>query len=106
MRTSDPTIFALGECVEHRGQILWPTGPDLEQARVLADVITGVQPHAAYLGSRLGTKLKVMGVELASMGEARPADATDEVVVYRDPWRPCRPILHSSVVLNWRTCSK
>ena len=85
MRTSDPAIFAVGECVEHRGQIYGLVDPIWEQAQVLADVITGVHPHAAYLGSRLGTKLKVMGVELASMGETKPADATDEVVVYREP---------------------
>ena len=52
---------------------------------MLADVITGTRPDAAYLGSKLGTKLKVMGVELASMGVTRPADADDEVVVYREP---------------------
>ena len=40
---------------------------------------------AANEGSRLGTKLKVMGVELASMGETKPASPADEVVVYREP---------------------
>src|SRR4030095_9130239 len=52
---------------------------------VLADVITGTNPQAAYLGSKLGTKLKVMGVELASMGETKAAGPGDEVVVYREP---------------------
>src|SRR6185295_4872844 len=37
--------------------------------------------------SKLGTKLKVMGVELASMGETKPASPDDEVVVYREPKR-------------------
>jgi nitrite reductase (NADH) large subunit len=87
MRTSDPEIFALGECVEHRGQLYGLVDPIWEQARVLADVITGSNPVAAYEGSRLGTKLKVMGVELASMGETKPAALTDEVVVYREPGR-------------------
>jgi nitrite reductase (NADH) large subunit len=54
---------------------------------VLADVITGKNPQAAYLGSKLGTKLKVMGVELASMGETKPASPADEVIVYREPKR-------------------
>jgi nitrite reductase (NADH) large subunit len=85
MRTSDPSIFAVGECVEHRGQVYGLVDPIWEQADVLADVITGVRPGAAYQGSRLGTRLKVMGVELASMGVTRPADANDEVVVYREP---------------------
>ena len=87
MRTSDPDIFSLGECVQHRGRIYGLVDPIWEQAKVLADVLTGANPGAAYLGSRLGTKLKVMGVELASMGETRPASPADEVVVYREPKR-------------------
>ncbi len=85
MRTSDPAIFAVGECVEHRGQSYGLVDPIWEQANVLADVITGTRPDSAYHGSKLGTKLKVMGVELASMGVTRPADADDEVIVYREP---------------------
>lgn len=85
MRTSDPSVFALGECVEHRGQLYGLVDPIWEQAKVLADVLTETQPDAAYRGSKLGTKLKVMGVELASMGLTKPADANDEVIVYREP---------------------
>ena len=85
MRTNDPNIFALGECVQHRGKIYGLVDPIWEMANVLADVITGDNPDAAYTGSKLGTKLKVMGVELASMGETKPASPTDEVVVYREP---------------------
>ncbi|HTG72890.1 MAG TPA: (2Fe-2S)-binding protein, partial [Terriglobia bacterium] len=40
-----------------------------------------------YCGSKLATKLKVMGVELASMGATKPAGADDEVVIYREPAR-------------------
>lgn len=87
MRTSDPAIFAVGECVEHRGKIYGLVDPIWEQANVLADVITGVNSNAAYQGSKLGTKLKVMGVELASMGETKPAHPSDEVIVYREPSR-------------------
>src|SRR5262245_11490830 len=87
MRTSDAEIFGVGECIEHRGQLYGLVDPIWEQANVLADVITGVKPDSAYHGSKLGTKLKVMGVELASMGITKPADADDEVVVYREPAR-------------------
>ncbi len=85
MRTSDPAIFAVGECVEHRGVCYGLVDPIWEQANVLADVITGTNTSAAYLGSKLGTKLKVMGVELASMGDTKPAGPADEVVIYREP---------------------
>jgi len=87
MRTSDPEIFSVGECVQHRGRIYGLVDPIWEQANVLADVITGVNEKSAYTGSKLGTKLKVMGVELASMGETKPAHPTDEVVLYREPKR-------------------
>ena len=87
MRTSDRNIFAVGECVEHRGRIYGLVDPIWEQAKVLADVLTGFNPKAEYLGSKLGTKLKVMGVELASMGETKPSLPDDEVVVYREPSR-------------------
>jgi nitrite reductase (NADH) large subunit len=87
MRTSDPEISALGECVEHRGKLYGLVDPIWEQAGVLADILTGKNPEAAYQGSRLGTKLKVMGVELASMGETKPATPEDEVIVYREPKR-------------------
>ena len=87
MRTSDRSIFAVGECVEHRGKIYGLVDPIWDQATTLADVITGFNPNAAYQGSKLGTKLKVMGVELASMGETKPSLPDDEVVVYREPSR-------------------
>jgi nitrite reductase (NADH) large subunit len=87
MRTSDPNIFGVGECIEHHGQLYGLVDPIWEQASVLADVITGVKPDSEYHGSKLGTKLKVMGVELASMGITKPAEPEDEVVVYREPSR-------------------
>jgi len=85
MRTSDPDIFALGECVEHRGVTYGLVDPIWDMAGVLADVLTDTNPRSAYLGSKLGTKLKVMGVELASMGDTKAANPDDEVVVYREP---------------------
>jgi nitrite reductase (NADH) large subunit len=87
MRTSEPYVFAVGECVEHRGKLYGLVEPIWDQAKTLADVITGFNPQANYLGSKLGTKLKVMGVELASMGETKPSLPDDEVVIYREPSR-------------------
>ncbi|HEY3862740.1 MAG TPA: hypothetical protein VGO59_12715 [Verrucomicrobiae bacterium] len=87
MRTSEPYVFAVGECVEHRGKLYGLVEPIWDQAKTLADVITGFNPAAGYAGSKPGTKLKVMGVELASMGETKPALPDDEVVVYREPSR-------------------
>ena len=59
--------------------------PLWEQAKVLADHITGRDPKAAYHGSRIATKLKVAGVELASMGAIEPSEEFDEVVQFSEP---------------------
>ena len=73
MRTvDDDHVFAVGECVQHRGEVYGLVAP-WEQAVVLADVITGNNPQAAYLGSRTATKLKVAGVEVAAMGLTEPS---------------------------------
>ncbi|MGE0681702.1 MAG: nitrite reductase large subunit NirB [Candidatus Binatia bacterium] len=87
MRTNDPDIFAVGECVQHRGVIYGLVDPIWDQAATLADVITEKNPHAVYLGSKLATKLKVMGVQLASMGATQATRPEDEIVVYREPSR-------------------
>ena len=78
MRTVDDHVFAVGECVQHRGEVYGLVAPLWEQAVVLADVITGNNPQATYLGSRTATKLKVAGVEVAAMGLTEPERDTDE----------------------------
>jgi len=87
MRTSDAFIYALGECVEHRGKLYGLVDPIWAQARVVADVISGFNPQEVYQGSKTGTKLKVMGVDLMSLGEKEAGLNTDEVIVYREPNR-------------------
>ncbi|HEV8116834.1 MAG TPA: FAD-dependent oxidoreductase [Acidimicrobiales bacterium] len=63
-----PDVYAVGECVEHRGLVYGLVAPLWEMAAVLADHITGANPSAAYRGSKLATKLKVAGLEVAVMG--------------------------------------
>ena len=87
LRTSDPAAFAVGECAEHRGKVYGLIDPVYEQARTLADVLTGADPGAAYRGSRLATSLKVMGVDLLSMGDVNHADGDCEMVSHLDPTR-------------------
>jgi NAD(P)H-nitrite reductase large subunit len=84
LRTSDPTIFAVGECAQHRGRLYGLVDPVYEQARVAAEVLTGAKPQAAYTGSKLATTLKVMGVDLVSMGEVL-GGADTEVISHLDP---------------------
>lgn len=83
----DPDVYAIGECAEHRGRIYGFVAPLWDQAQTLADRLTGQEPDAIYTGSRVSTKLKVMGVELAVMGDKDPSLAGDEVVTYQEPSR-------------------
>ena len=76
-----PHIYAVGECAQHRGQTYGLVAPVWEQARVLAQRLSERNPDAQYGGSKTSTRLKVMGVELASMGEAREREG-DEVIQY------------------------
>jgi len=83
---SDSAIFAIGECAQHRGMVYGLVAPLWEQAQVLADRLTDRDTHASYRGSRVSTKLKVMGVDLATMGD-KEAGPGDEVVQYSEPSR-------------------
>src|SRR6185369_1344917 len=85
LRTDAPNVYAVGECVQHRGQVYGLVAPLWEQAKVLADHLTGINPEAAYHGSKIATKLKVMGVEVASMGVKAPEHEDDEFVQYSEP---------------------
>ncbi len=82
---NDPNIYAIGECAEHRNVTYGLVSPLWEQASILADRLTGRAPQARYLGSKVSTKLKVMGVDLAVAGVKEARDEDDEVVTYVEP---------------------
>lgn len=85
MRTSDPDIFALGECAEASGQVFGLVAPLYEMANVVAAQLTG-QTEAKFQPSATATKLKVTGINLFSAGDF--ADAPDrEEIVLRDAAR-------------------
>ncbi|MGI4950894.1 MAG: nitrite reductase large subunit NirB [Janthinobacterium lividum] len=85
MRTSDPAIFAVGECVEHNGMTYGLVAPLWDMAKVCGDAMSGVA-ETAYLPSVTGTKLKVTGIDMYSAGDFTADDTTEEVV-FRDPAR-------------------
>jgi nitrite reductase (NADH) large subunit len=95
----EPDIYAVGECVQHRGEVYGLVAPLWEQAKVLADHITGRDPHAAYHGSRVATKLKVAGVDVASMGLKEPEREDDETLVFS---QPCKGIYKSVIIRDGR----
>ena len=83
----DPSIFAIGECMQHRSKTYGLVTPGSEQAKVLAERLTGANPNAAYKGSSTSTTLKVMGVDLVVLGEKDPCGDKDQVFVYSDAER-------------------
>jgi nitrite reductase [NAD(P)H] large subunit len=84
METSNPDIFAVGECVQHRGICYGLVAPLIEQGKVLAATITG-NKGPTYEGTVLGTKLKIMGVDVFSAGEINDKIDGSEVIRYEDP---------------------
>ncbi len=85
LATSDPSIYSVGECVEHRDACYGLVAPLYEMGKVLAAKLAG-EAAAGYAGSITSTKLKVTGVDLFSAGDFSEGDETDEVVL-RDPSR-------------------
>ena len=68
----DPDVYVVGECAQHRGKVYGIVAPLWDQAKVFADHITRSKIFAEYTGSKLSTKLKVMGIEVAAMGISEP----------------------------------
>ena len=83
LQTSDPDIYACGECIEHQGQVWGLVAPVYEQARTLAAVLCG--ESVAYTpAAPTPTRLK-SDIPVVSMGRLKP-DPADEVTLYTDPY--------------------
>jgi nitrite reductase (NADH) large subunit len=84
MVTSDADVLAVGECVEHDGQIYGLVAPLWEMCRSLADGLTsGSNP---YRGSVTSTKLKVSGIDVFSAGDFSGGEGCEDIVL-RDATR-------------------
>ncbi len=79
LSTSDPNIFAIGECAEHRGICYGLVEPANDQARVLAERFAGRDAH--YTGSVNATNLKVSGVHVFSAGDFLGSPGTELIVL-------------------------
>ena len=80
MQTYDPSVYAVGECVQHRGQSYGLVAPLFEQAKVAANHIAkyGI---GRYQGSVTSTKLKVTGIDLFSAGDFNGDEGTEDIVM-------------------------
>lgn len=79
MQTFDPAIYAVGECVQHRGMTYGLVAPLFEMAKVCANHLArhGI---GLYEGSMTSTKLKVTGIDLFSAGNFGGNENTEELV--------------------------
>ena len=80
---TDPRVYALGECANHRGIAYGLVAPLFEQAKVCANHLAELG-YGRYAGSVTSTKLKVTGIDLFSAGDYMGGEDTD-AITYADP---------------------
>lgn len=85
LRTSDPAIYAIGEVAQYAGMVYGLVAPGYTMAEIVAANLTGDERR--FEGADMSTKLKLMGVDVASFGQhdAPPERATP--IVFDDPFR-------------------
>ncbi|TJZ55714.1 nitrite reductase large subunit [Streptomyces piniterrae] len=82
-RTSDPAVYAIGECaLASDGRVYGLVAPGYDMARVAADALAG--QDGSFTGADLSTKLKLLGVDVASFGDAHGTTEGCLDVVYSD----------------------
>ncbi|WP_194712548.1 nitrite reductase large subunit NirB [Noviherbaspirillum soli] len=81
-RTSDPDIYAIGECALWNGQLFGLVAPGYEMARIAARQLAG--EAAEFAGADMSTKLKLMGVDVASIGDAMGNTAGSRAYQFTD----------------------
>jgi NAD(P)H-dependent nitrite reductase large subunit/NAD(P)H-dependent nitrite reductase small subunit len=80
LQTFDPSIYAVGECVQHRNNTYGLVAPLWEQARVCATHLAELG-MSRYRGSLVSTQLKVTGIDLFSAGDFSDAPGTESLVM-------------------------
>ncbi|GAB88576.1 nitrite reductase large subunit NirB [Gordonia rhizosphera] len=82
-RTDDPAIFAIGEVAAVEGRCYGLVAPGYSTAEVVADQLLGAD--STFPGADMSTKLKLLGVDVASFGDAMGATDNALEIVYHDP---------------------
>lgn len=98
MQTYDPAIYALGECVQHRGATFGLVAPIFEQARVVANQLAG-DGRKSFKSSPTSARLKVAGIDLYSAGEI-DARVEDSIEYFDRKARVYRKIMFASGVIK------
>jgi len=82
-RTTNPDIYAIGECALWQGRTFGLVAPGYQMAEVAARHLTG-ESYVQFLGADMSTKLKLMGVDVASIGDAHGSSPGAVSYVYTD----------------------
>jgi nitrite reductase (NADH) large subunit len=94
-RTSDPDIFAIGECALWKGKIYGLVAPGYQMAGIVASQLQG-NAEARFAGADMSSKLKLMGVDVASIGDAHAAASGARACVFIDERRQ----IYKKLVVN------
>ncbi len=84
LQTSDPSIYAIGEVALHEGMIYGLVAPGYEMADIVATNLTGGE--AQFTGADLSTKLKLMGIDVASFGDYEAGSDRAQPLSWEDPF--------------------
>ena len=95
MATSDPDIYAVGECIEHNGQVFGLVAPIWDQAKVCGARLAG-DAAAVYEPPPVFTSLKITGIDVFSAGALAAADDADQEITLHDAKRG----LYKKVILR------
>src|SRR6188768_3899984 len=82
-RTTDESIYAIGECASYEGRVFGLVAPRYQMARIAAAHILGTEGEA-FAGADMSTKLKLLGVEVGSIGDAHAATPGARVYSFFD----------------------
>ena len=85
LRTSDHDIYAIGEVALYGGMIYGLVAPGYEMAEIAAANLMG--EARAFKGADMSTKLKLMGVDVASFGDCFADDKKSKSITYEDPFK-------------------
>ncbi|SDM80191.1 nitrite reductase large subunit NirB [Streptomyces wuyuanensis] len=84
-RTSDPDVYAIGECaLASDGRVYGLVAPGYDMAKTVADVLADRTSGSTFTGADTSTKLKLLGVDVASFGDAHGTAEGCLDVVYSD----------------------
>jgi nitrite reductase (NADH) large subunit len=78
LQSYDPSIYAVGECIQHRGDTFGLVAPLFEQAKVCANHLSG-HGVAEYITLPAATKLKVTGINLFSVGNFLDDESSESI---------------------------